>query len=121
MASPQVENGYTRVSNELLKAIVRTKMNGTQFAIVLAVIRATYGFHKKSRTLGLAFFAVATKHNKRKIGIELNKLINKKILIVEKGHCLGHSRELKLNKDYESWLSESEVCTKRDIGVCTKT
>jgi hypothetical protein len=96
-------------------------MNGTQFAIVLAVIRATYGFHKKSRALGLAFFAVATGRNKRKIGIELEKLIYRNILSVERAHAFGRSRELKLNKDYESWLSESEVCTKRDIGVCTKT
>jgi len=121
MASPQVENGYTRVSNELLEAIVRTKMNGTQFAIVFAVIRATYGFHKKSRTLGLAFFAVATGRNKRKIGIELGKLINRKILIVEKKHTIGRSRELKFNKDYESWLIEKEVCTKKDTGVCPET
>jgi phage replication O-like protein O len=105
MASPQIENGYTRVSNELLEAIVRTKMNGTQYAIVLAVIRATYGFHKKSRELGLAFFEVATGRNKRKIGIEIAKLIKRNILIVEKEFWLGHSRALKLNKDYESWLN----------------
>ncbi len=104
MASPQVENGYTRISNELLEAIIRTKMNGTQFAIVLAIIRATYGFHKKSKELGLAFFEKHTGRNKRKIGIELNKLIKRNILSVEKDYRLGHSRELKLNKDYERWL-----------------
>jgi len=106
MSSPQIENGYTRLSNELLEAIVRTKMNGTQFAIVFAVIRATYGFHKKSRTLGLAFFEVATGRNKRQIGIEIKKLIKRKILIVESEHTFGKSRELKLNKDYDLWLTD---------------
>ena len=106
MASPQTENGFTRIANELLEAIIRTKMNGTQYSIVLAVIRATYGYQKKSRELGLAFFAVSTKHNKRKIGIEINKLIQRNILTVETESRLGHSRELKLNKDYESWINE---------------
>ena len=84
-------------------------MNGTQFAIVLAVIRATYGFHKKSRTLGLAFFTVATGRNKRQIGIEINKLIKRKILIVKTESTFGRSRELKLNKDYDSWSNDEGV------------
>jgi phage replication O-like protein O len=116
MASPQLEKGYTRLSNELLEAIVKTKLNGTQSAIVFALIRATYGWHTKSRTLGLAFFAVHTGRNKRKLGFEINKLIERNILFVEKEHSVGRSRELKLNKDYESWLDEPRVCTKRDIG-----
>ena len=106
MSSPQVENGYSRLANELFEALIRHKFNGTQYSIILATIRATYGYHQKSRTLGLAFFAKVTGRHKRQIGNELQTLIKRKVLLVEKEHTFGRSRELKLNKDYEIWLSD---------------
>ncbi|MGA9406210.1 MAG: replication protein [Bacteroidota bacterium] len=103
MASPQVENGFTRLSNELFEALIRNKFNGTQYSIILAVIRATYGFHQKSRTLGLSFFRKTTGRNKRQIAKEIHELIDMNVLTVEAKHTFGTSRELKLNKDYETW------------------
>lgn len=104
MASPQLENGYTRIANELLEAIIAAKLNGTQYAVIIALIRATYGFHLKSRTLGLAFFEKQTGRHKRQIAVEIDKLIKRNILIVVRPHSEGISRELQFNKDYQTWL-----------------
>lgn len=107
MANPQTQNGFTQLSNELFEKIIKAKLNGTQYAIILATIRATYGFHKKSRTLGLAFFAVSTGRHRRQIANELTTLIARNILIVKCEHTFGKSRELQLNKDYETWIDDS--------------
>lgn len=107
MASPQTEDGFTRIANELLEVINRAKLNGTQYAIILSTIRATYGYQKKSRTLGIAFFEVSTGRHRRQIANELTTLISRKILIVKSGYTHGKSRELQLNKDYETWLESS--------------
>ena len=104
MASPQTENGFTQLSNELFEKIIKAKLNGTQYGIILATIRATYGYHKKSRTLGIAFFEVSTGRHRRQIANELNTLIARNILVVKSGYTHGKSRELQLNKDYDTWL-----------------
>jgi len=103
MANPQTEDGFTRIANELFEEIIKAKLNGTQYAIILATIRATYGFHKKSRTLGLAFFQKMTGKNKRQIAKEIEELIDMNLLTVVAKHTFGKSRELKLNKDYDTW------------------
>ena len=39
MANPQKENGYVPISNELIDQLCKTKLNGTQFRIILLVFR----------------------------------------------------------------------------------
>lgn len=109
MASPQCENGFTKLSNELFERIISAKLNGTQYAIILALIRATYGFHKKSRTLGLAFFRKHTGRNRNKIAENLNELIRRRYIIVKNKEAFGRSRELMLNKNYDEWIPQREV------------
>jgi phage replication O-like protein O len=108
MASPQLKNGYTRIANELLEAIIGAKLNGTQYAIVLAIIRATYGYHRKSKTLGIAFFKENIGRHRRQIAVELDSLIKRNVVKVVCEHTYGKSRELQLNKDYGSWQTKKE-------------
>jgi len=122
MASPQLENGYTRISNELLKAIVPAKLNGTQYSIVLALIRSTYGYHQTSRDLGVSFFHKVTGRNRRQIAKELQELIDMKIIIVEQQHTYGQCRVLKLNKDYDSWdFTKKGMLQKQHRGMLQMT
>lgn len=106
MANPQTENGFTRIANELFEKIIEAKFNGTQFAIILALIRATYGFNKKTKQAGVGWFAKLTGRGRRQLTRELKNLINRNILIVTKEYNVGRCRELMLNKDYETWLDE---------------
>ena len=43
----QLEDGFTRVANELLDAVMASGLSETEMCIVLAVWRKTYGFNKK--------------------------------------------------------------------------
>lgn len=42
------DDGYTRIANELLEAILRANLTARQLKIAFAIIRKTYGFGKKT-------------------------------------------------------------------------
>lgn len=48
MGTPQLENGYIRIANELLEAIMRSGMNIREIRLVFVVIRHTYGYNRKA-------------------------------------------------------------------------
>ena len=50
IASPQVEDGHTRIANELLEAMCRAGFSARQWAVVMAVVRKTYGYGKRLTT-----------------------------------------------------------------------
>lgn len=103
MASPQLENGYTRVANEILEAVAKLPINGTQFRILMAIWRYTYGFNRKEHELSQGFLAEATGLNERQIRRELKKLIDMKIIKVVKEATFTSARVLAFNKHYKDW------------------
>jgi phage replication O-like protein O len=112
MSSPQVENGYTRIANELLEAILRYRCSGAQKDIILAVIRATYGFHQKSRAIGTAYLAKLTGRHPRNIAAGVAELLRRKVLTETQVYTANKPRTLSLNKNYDEW-----VPTKRSRGM----
>lgn len=105
MASPQVENGYTRIANELLDKLAETKINGTQFRILMVVFRYTYGFQRKKHELSETFIAKATNIHRQQIKRELKDLIDRKIITVVKQATFTNPRVISFNKNYEQWKS----------------
>jgi len=110
MADVQLENGYVRIANSILEALARMPLNGTQWRILMVVIRYTYGFHRKECELSESFLSKATGIHCKQVGRELSGLINNNILIVKKPASFSSPRVLAFNKDFETWQ-----------GVSTKT
>ncbi|MGD6899318.1 replication protein [Bacillus infantis] len=110
MASPQIEKGYTRIANEIFKQIMRVNLNGTQFRIVMAIWRYTYGFKRKEHEMALSFIAGLIDASKSQVNRELANLIERKI-INSNGIGPNGGRILGFNKDYEEWDSESSGAT----------
>ena len=104
----QLENGYTRIANELMDIIAQTKFNGSQFRIIMAVVRYTYGFNRKSADMSVSYLAKATGLPERHVRKEVDRLISSKILIVFKEYSTTSSRELGLNKNHAEWC----ICTR---------
>ena len=104
MASPQKENGYTGIANELLEKIVASGLNGTEMAIILHIIRKTYGFQKKQDEISLSQFMKAIPVSKPTVCNALNNLQLVKILkLVKKGSSLHSSNLWAFNKNYDEW------------------
>lgn len=112
MSNPQLENGYTRIANEILEGLALTNLNGTQRRILDVVFRQTYGYQRKSHDLSLTFIAQATNLNKKQIQREINRLIDMNILTVVKEANFNKSRELEFNKNIKRWLIGGEVAKK---------
>lgn len=103
MASPQKENGYTPISNELLDQIIISNFNATQLRIIFAIFRYTYGFHRKSHVLSLSYLATVTGTSKRYVSKELKNLIDRDVIKVTKNCSYTSPREISVNKNYEQW------------------
>ena len=112
MANPQIENGYTRIANELIEALAITDLNGTQRRIIDVVLRQTYGYQRKEHDLSITFIANATNIHKKQIQRELATLIERKIITVVSEATFNKSRILTFNKSYKEWLNSSEVSNK---------
>lgn len=106
MSNPQIEQGYTRIANEILENIMKVSLNGTQFRIVMAVWRFTYGFQRKEHELSIGFIATAISASRSQVIRELTVLIERKILIA-RDQGPKRPRQLRFNKDYEHWVNTS--------------
>lgn len=100
MGNPQTEDGYTRIANELLDAVIACRFSARQFAIVMAVIRRTYGFNKKSDEISLSQFESMTGIAKRNVCVVLQELQDMGVLLVAEGHS---ARNISINKSYKKW------------------
>ena len=101
MMSPQIEDGYTRIANELLEALCLTRIPGESMQIFLVILRKTYGFGKKTDRIALSQFVQATGITKTHVSRSIAKLVLMGIIVTKKGNASGISYEI--NKHYGTW------------------
>jgi len=109
MSSPQKENGYTPIANELLEAMYKTNFTATEFKTILLIMRYTFGFSRKEHQVSLTFISKGIGISKRYVSSAVGKLINDNILLVVKEHTDTQGRIVKLNKDYDKWENRDSV------------
>ncbi len=106
MANPQIENGYTRIANELLEAMCSVRISGNELRIFLYIIRMTYGYSRKSAEISLSDIARAVKMSSENVSKMLKKLI-KAGLVDYKPNRGIRPRILEVQKDYEKWHTDN--------------
>ncbi len=94
MANPQPDE-FTRISNELLEAILLSNFTKRQLNIILLAIRLSYGCGRKYAILRKSDFEIAG-IDKSDIKKELDVLVRSGVLVID-GDRIG------LNKDYDRW------------------
>jgi len=102
MASPQKENGYTAISNELLEAVYRFGFTAGELRVLLLVIRYTYGFNRKSANLSASFIAKGTSMSLRYVKKSVKSLVSHRTLARERSST-------KITKNYEDWVVPSRT------------
>lgn len=103
MANPQAENGHVRIAYEVLENLMRARLSGTESDVVLAVIRQTWGWRKKSGPISLSQFQELIGRPVSTIRGALRNLVRRNILIQQKSPSYASSTHWKFNKDWESW------------------
>jgi phage replication O-like protein O len=108
MASPQAENGHTDLNHENLERLYSLDLSGSEFRIILYIIRRTWGWKKKDCVVKTSTMVTETKLSKKSVCEAVNKLVTKRLLITDKD---GRKVTYKFNKDYDEWK-----VTERKLG-----
>lgn len=106
MASPQLENGYIRIANEITKQLVNTALLGAEFQILLFILSKTYGYNKKKDWISLTQYELGTGLSRPTVVKALKNLVLKNI-IRKSESCV-----VSFNKDYETWVVKPPLLVK---------
>jgi len=119
MASPQIEEGYTKIANELLEALAKIRIPGEARQVLDVVLRKTYGFNKKSDAIALSQFVGFTGLTKVAVCKAIKKLLQIEV-ITQKGNAIA--KEYALNKHYDKWkpLPKKVILPKKVMTITQK-
>ncbi|MBE8597878.1 replication protein [Xenorhabdus sp. BG5] len=95
-----VEDGYTRIANELLESIASSDLTARQLKVMLAIIRKTYGFGKKSDRIADSQVAKITGLSRQNVNKAKNELISMRFLIID-------DNKIGVNKVTTEWINQS--------------
>lgn len=100
-SNPQLEDGYTRIANELLEAISIYPFTGGEAKTLLVILRSTYGYRgRKTVDISLTELAKRTNLSRRHVVNVLNNLKKSSVITV---NGYGGKNTLGINKSYTSW------------------
>lgn len=92
-----LDDGYTRIANELLEAVMLAGLSQHQLLVFMAVMRKTYGFNKKSDWVSNDQLSALT-------GILPHKCSAAKSSLVKRGVFTQIGRSVGINKTVSEWL-----------------
>lgn len=88
-----IDDGYTRFANELLEAIASADLTARQLKVMLAYVRKTYGFNKKTDRIADEQIAQLTGLSRQNVNKAKKELISMNCLFMD-GNQIGVSREV---------------------------
>ena len=109
MASPQLENGFTTIANELAEIYAELPLAGGDFRVLWVILRETYGYSggKKSkddiwREISWGTFLEKTSLPKSSLADSLNRLM--KYNIIERREVKKGRWEYRPQKNWEKFI-----------------
>lgn len=108
MASPQTENGFFRLANEIAEQLSKVNLSSYESRFLWALIRKTYGFNKKEDRIANSQFVEMTQINKFHISRTKKKLLNKNMIYVRNG-------KIGLQKNYDEWVQLPKQVTSKKL------
>jgi len=117
MASPQIENGFTSIANELMEVFSRARFTQYQFRIVCAILRNSYGvMRRKFARVSYGYLAVQCHMQRQHVVRTVRELVALNVITKTRARRAPSSRvephqapgaspgtTLALNKDWEQW------------------
>jgi phage replication O-like protein O len=107
--SPQCENGFTRLANEIIEALMRTNLSAYQSRILWAIWRETYGHQKKQDWISNSQLAEMTGIKKGHVSRTIKELLTRNI-VTKSGNKIGFC------KDYTQWRELPKLVTVTNSG-----
>ena len=107
--NPQKEKGDRRIANDVYNALIRAKLSGAEYQIILLLIDKTWGFGKHSDKISYSQMTKITGLTRPGVIKTIKKLEQKKMIVIDRGvvnHSLPVNKYL-FNKHYDTWLKET--------------
>lgn len=112
--SPQIEDGHTKIANELLDAIIQTDFSKRQYKILLYIMRKTYGWNKTEDDISRSQIVDATQLKNPHVTTTIQELLEMNVLIVSNGKF---AKRYKINKHYDTWRITKTVTITKSVNV----
>ena len=104
MANPQLENGHSKIANELIEALSRVNLSPYESRVLWYIIRKTYGWNKKFDKIAQSQISESTGLRKQHTSRAMKSLKSRKIIIdYNKKVTSRGDKQIGINKDYEQW------------------
>ncbi len=106
MVITELKKYYTRIPNVLLEVLAQAGLSGSEYRIILSIIRKTYGWNKISDWISVSQLSKMTYIRTNHINRTINRLAEKKIIIKKKpkNRCYYSIRS-----DYKKWITPKPV------------
>lgn len=98
-----LEDGYTRIANDLIDALIQKPLTLRELKVLLFIIRHTYGYHHKEHSLSHRFIAEGTGIDSKKVAVVLGDLEKKKVILRKKSHG-SIPQIISINTHIGDWL-----------------
>lgn len=99
--NPQVEEGYTKISDEFLEALCQSKLLNASTRIVLAIIRYTWGFEKTKAYIKNKAIVELTQLDRCRVSRILKQLKDQNVVKND-----NKTLEIGINKRFKEWNNE---------------
>jgi phage replication O-like protein O len=110
---PEIDDGHTKIANELLDAIIQADFSKRQLKILLFIMRKTYGWNKPEDDIARSQMVDATNMHNPHITKTIQELLEMNVIIVSQG---SHAKRYRINKYYDTWrMTEMVIVTKTVI------
>lgn len=98
---PQVEDGFTRIANALLEAILAFGFTQRELLVLLAILRKTYGYGKKTDDMSASQISAICKVPRQHVATTLVNLALRNIIFKSPGQ---YGSIIGIQKDHRKWI-----------------
>lgn len=103
MADVQLENGFTKIANQILEVIQHFQFTQNQFKVLMLLWRSTYGWNRKECELSLSYIEKNTHLDRKRASATLQDLIKANVIIeIDKGSS-QKAKIVAFNKNFTEW------------------
>lgn len=107
-ASPQLEDGFVRIANELLEAALAFKFTHRELLVLLTIIRKTYGYGKKTDDISASQIGEMCNIGRQHVTTTLNLLASRNVITKSPGRF---GTILGVQKNHKKWISNEQILT----------
>ncbi|MFC5550740.1 replication protein [Massilia aerilata] len=111
MTTPQTENGFTMIANELLETILGSGFSLHEQSVILTVIRKTYGYGKKEDDMSAAQIGAMCGVARQHVTSALNALAARNVINKRPGRF---GMIIGIQKDHRRWFSKAQLRSMTD-------